>query len=75
MYVRSVLILILYINSVLGQDDCEMPDFQRASFGVVEVSPTGVFLRVEVKPLETTKNGFTVAIVFPELVFIIIEFN
>merc|ERR1719457_368882 len=31
-----------------------------------EVSPSGVFLRVQVKPLDTTRNGFTVAIVFPE---------
>lgn len=46
--------------------ECQMPDFRRAAYGVVEVSPSGAFLRVSVQPMKTTRRGFTVALVFPK---------
>jgi len=44
---------------------CKYPDFSQASFGVVEISPNGAFIRLQLRPKKVVDNGFTIALVFP----------
>jgi len=45
---------------------CPLPSFDKATFAVVETSPSGAFFRVTVKPTKKVKNGWGVALVFPK---------
>nr|CAB3263574.1 endoglucanase 22 [Phallusia mammillata] len=43
---------------------CDMPDFQRGSLSVLDTWPTGALLRVNIRPVQVTSSGWSVALMF-----------